>query len=98
MQENEKQEKEKALQKGHVMPDDTPHMAVIVEGGWRKRTYGHGYNAASGVVSEASKRTIMQELNCPEMLPYQKFRDCVRKTFMMSLLKFVTSVIARIQF
>lgn len=33
------------------MADGTPYITVIADGGWSKRSYGHGYNAASGVVS-----------------------------------------------
>lgn len=44
-------EKQKALEKGHVDKDGVPFISVYVDGGWCKRTYGHAYNAASGVVS-----------------------------------------------
>nr|CAI5848745.1 unnamed protein product [Callosobruchus analis] len=54
MEENGKQEKQVAIEKGHIMLDGTPYIIVIVDGGWSKRTYGHGYNAVSGVVSLAS--------------------------------------------
>ncbi|KAK4882592.1 hypothetical protein RN001_002710 [Aquatica leii] len=29
-----------------------PYISVIVDGAWSKRSYGHGYNASSGVVSK----------------------------------------------
>lgn len=45
------EERQIALKKGHLMSDGTPYITVIADGGWSKRTYGHGYNAASGVVS-----------------------------------------------
>ncbi|CAH2017030.1 unnamed protein product [Acanthoscelides obtectus] len=43
------EEKRVAIEKGNLMPDDTPYITVIVDGGWSKRTYGHGYDASSGV-------------------------------------------------
>lgn len=27
-----------------------PYIIVVVDGGWSKRSYGHGYNASSGIV------------------------------------------------
>lgn len=33
------------------MEDGMAYTSVIVDGGWCKRTYGHSYNANSGVVS-----------------------------------------------
>ncbi|CAH1994216.1 unnamed protein product [Acanthoscelides obtectus] len=45
------EEKRVAIEKGNLMPDGTPYITVIANGGWSKRTYGHGYNASSGVVS-----------------------------------------------
>lgn len=44
------EEKRIATEKGHLTPEGTPYITVIADGGWSKRTYGHGYNAASGVV------------------------------------------------
>jgi len=44
-------EKEIALNKGDVDPDGIPYITVLLDGGWSKRSYGHSYNAASGVVS-----------------------------------------------
>nr|CAH7712420.1 unnamed protein product [Callosobruchus chinensis] len=49
MQENGKRGKAIALDKGHTMPDGTPYITVIVDGGWSKRSYGHGCTATSGV-------------------------------------------------
>lgn len=46
------EEKRIAINKGHVNPSDgIPYITVIGDGGWCKRSYGHGYNASSGVVS-----------------------------------------------
>jgi hypothetical protein len=39
-----------AVEKGHI-EDGFPYITVIVDGGWSKRSYGHGYSASSGVVS-----------------------------------------------
>ena len=40
-----------ALERGDIDENGIPCITVIIDGGWCKRTYGHGYNAASGVVS-----------------------------------------------
>lgn len=45
------EEKRIAIEKGDVTLEGTPYITVIGDGGWSKRTYGHGYNASSGVVS-----------------------------------------------
>lgn len=45
------EEKRLALEKGDVYDDGVPFVTVIVDGGWNKRSYGHNYNANSGVVS-----------------------------------------------
>lgn len=50
MKEAGEEEKRIALEKGHVTSDGIPYITVIGDGGWSKRSYGHGYNAASGVV------------------------------------------------
>lgn len=47
---NGAREKAIAIEKGHV-EDGIPFITVIVDGGWSKRSYGHAYNASSGVVS-----------------------------------------------
>lgn len=44
-------EKKNAVESGHITADGTPYISVVCDGGWSKRSYGHGYNAASGVVS-----------------------------------------------
>lgn len=43
-------EKELAIRKGHIMANGTPYIRVIVDGGWGKRSYGHGCNALFGLV------------------------------------------------
>lgn len=45
------EEKRIAVEKGNITSDGIPYITVIADGGWSKRSYGHGYNAASGVVS-----------------------------------------------
>ncbi|KAK4884107.1 hypothetical protein RN001_000378 [Aquatica leii] len=42
-------EREIAISKGHVNSGGIPYITVIGDGGWSKRSYGHGYNASSGV-------------------------------------------------
>lgn len=44
-------EKNGIEEKGHVTSTGVPYVTVIGDGGWAKRTYGHGYNSFSGVVS-----------------------------------------------
>ncbi|KAI4455555.1 exonuclease phage-type/recb c-terminal domain-containing protein [Holotrichia oblita] len=39
-----------AIEKGHVI-ENVPWITVYLDGGWSKRSYGHRYNAASGVVT-----------------------------------------------
>lgn len=51
MQKAGEEERKIAIEKGNVCVDGTPYITVIVDGGWSKRSYGHGFNAASGVVS-----------------------------------------------
>lgn len=45
-----KEEHAIAVEKGHVDSDGIPWISVYLDGGWSKRSYGHSYNAASGVV------------------------------------------------
>lgn len=45
------EERKIALENGHVGSDGIPYITVLLDGGWSKRSYGHSYNAASGVVS-----------------------------------------------
>lgn len=46
-----KEERDLAIQNGHVDDDGIPYITVVVDGAWSKRSYGHNYNALSGVVS-----------------------------------------------
>lgn len=46
-----KEEYKLALEKGNVDKDGIPWICVYLDGGWSKRSYGHNYDAASGVVS-----------------------------------------------
>lgn len=41
-----------AVENGHVDPDGVPYITVYLDGGWSHRSYGHNYNAASGVVRD----------------------------------------------
>lgn len=50
MREAGKREKEIAISKGQII-NGKPYTTVILDGGWNKRTYGHSFNASSGVVS-----------------------------------------------
>ncbi|KAI4454140.1 hypothetical protein MML48_10g00000195 [Holotrichia oblita] len=45
-----KEERKLAIEKGDVDEDGIPHITVLFDGEWSKRSYGHSYNAASGVV------------------------------------------------
>lgn len=45
------EEKKWAIKNGQVGEDDIPWVTVYLDGGWSHRSYGHNYNAASGVVS-----------------------------------------------
>lgn len=40
-----------AVENGDVDSDGTPYITVILDGGWSKRSYGHGFSANSGTVS-----------------------------------------------
>lgn len=40
-----------AIQNGNIDKNGVPCITVYLDGGWSKRSYGHNYNAASGVVS-----------------------------------------------
>lgn len=46
-----KEEIKMALEKNNVDADGMPYITVVLDGGWSKRSYGHNYNALSGVVS-----------------------------------------------
>lgn len=45
-----KEEKRIAIEKGNLL-QGKPCITVIGDGGWAKRSYGHGMNSSSGVVS-----------------------------------------------
>ncbi|KAL4091944.1 hypothetical protein QTP88_026543 [Uroleucon formosanum] len=49
LKKNGEQEKKIAIQKGNLYKG-TPYITVIGDGGWAKRSYGHGFNSQSGVV------------------------------------------------
>ncbi|KAF2887423.1 hypothetical protein ILUMI_18750, partial [Ignelater luminosus] len=52
MQKAGEEEKQHAIDKGNLTVVDgkeIPYITVIVDGGWSKRSYGHGYNASSKV-------------------------------------------------
>nr|CAD7586506.1 unnamed protein product [Timema genevievae] len=49
MRQNGVREREIALEKGHVDADGFPYITVYQDGGWCTRSYGHAYNASSGV-------------------------------------------------
>lgn len=42
-------EKQIAIEKGNLYKG-TPYITVVGDGGWAKRSYGHGFNSQSGVV------------------------------------------------
>lgn len=50
MKENAFEEKRIAVEKGNML-NGKPFITVIGDGGWAKRSYGHGLNSSSGVVS-----------------------------------------------
>lgn len=49
LKKNGKLENEIAIKKGHLYKG-IPYITVIGDGGWAKRSYGHGFNSQSGVV------------------------------------------------
>lgn len=49
MKENGEEEKRIAIEKGNML-NGIPFITVIGDGGWAKRSYGHGMNSSSGVV------------------------------------------------
>lgn len=44
------EERQIATEKGQIDNEGIPWTTVYLDGGWSKRSYGHSYNAASGVV------------------------------------------------
>ncbi|XP_063219205.1 uncharacterized protein LOC134529242 isoform X2 [Bacillus rossius redtenbacheri] len=57
MEQAAKEEHLHALEEGHVDDDGIPYITVIVDGGWSHRSYGHSYNAKSGVAIIIGKKT-----------------------------------------
>lgn len=51
LKKNGELEKAIAIEKGHISSDGIPYTIVYVDGGWAKRTYGHDYDSASGMVN-----------------------------------------------
>lgn len=47
-----------AQKQGKVDKNGTACITVIVDGGWSKRSFGHSYNALSGVVSTLQTKRI----------------------------------------
>lgn len=45
------QEKNHAIELGNICEDGIPWVTVYLDGSWSKRSYGHNYNALSGMVS-----------------------------------------------
>ncbi|CAG9771359.1 unnamed protein product [Ceutorhynchus assimilis] len=43
------EEKEMAIERGDIDENGVPFITVLLDGGWSKRSYGHTYNACSGV-------------------------------------------------
>lgn len=50
MKKNAEEERRIAIEKGNML-NGVPFITVIGDGGWAKRSYGHGMNSLSGVVS-----------------------------------------------
>lgn len=50
MQQAGKEERRLAIDNGDVDGNGIPYITVLLDGGWSKRSYGHSYNASSGVV------------------------------------------------
>lgn len=51
LKKNGEEEKALAIEKNCVDDNGVPHVTVYVDGGWPKRSYGHDYSSASGMVS-----------------------------------------------
>lgn len=51
MEENGKREKDLAIENKEIDSDGVPNITILLNGEWSKRSYGHSYNAASGLVS-----------------------------------------------
>ncbi|XP_031331888.1 uncharacterized protein LOC116162414 [Photinus pyralis] len=50
-------EKENAIANGNLCNDGIPWITVYLDGSWSKRSYGHNYNALSGMVAIIGKYT-----------------------------------------
>lgn len=50
MKDHAEEEKRIAIEKGNIF-QGVPFITVIGDGGWAKRSYGHGMNSSGGVVS-----------------------------------------------
>lgn len=50
MRENAEEERRIAIEKNNYL-NGVPYITVIGNGGWAKRSYGHGMSSLSGVVS-----------------------------------------------
>lgn len=57
MNEAAEEEKNIALEKGHVSKDDIPIIDVVVDGCWSKRSYRKNYSALSGAAAIIGKQT-----------------------------------------
>lgn len=44
-------EEKKIAEENGQYCNGVPYITVVGDGGWGKRTYGHGYNSSTGVVS-----------------------------------------------
>lgn len=55
MKENGQEEKKIAIEKGNML-NGIPFITVIGDGGWAKRSYGHGMNSSSGVVRQKKEQ------------------------------------------
>ncbi|XP_063385048.1 uncharacterized protein LOC134671192 [Cydia fagiglandana] len=49
------QERAIAIEKGQITDNGIPYIEVEVDGGWAKRSYGHNYNSASGMILPDTK-------------------------------------------
>lgn len=57
MEESGKEEHNAAIDRGDVDSDGIPFITVYLDGGWSKRSYGHTYNAHSGVVFDITNKS-----------------------------------------
>lgn len=58
------EEYEMAIQCGDITENGIPFITVYLDGGWSKRSYGHSYKAASGVVYIYLKLRSHCEFHC----------------------------------